>query len=1556
MTAVEFLAYLHSLDIQVFVEGERLRCNAPEGALTPQLRMELTQRKSELVLLLQTATSSRGPGMHLVSIDRNQPLPLSFAQQRLWFLDQLIPGNPFYNMPAAVRLQGSLDRRALEQTFNAIVDRHETLRTTFSLVAGQPIQNIASSLSLALPLIDLSKAHDRQEIAARLITEEAARPFDLAVDPPLRIKLLQLDQTDHILLLTLHHIVSDGWSIGVLLRELGTFYTAFAKGKSPSLPELPIQYADFAYWQRQWLQGEKLESQFAYWRQQLKELPMLDLPIDRPRPSNPSYQGATYPIQLSASVTSALQALSQAEEVTLFMTLFAAFQVLLHRHTGQTDLAVGSPIANRNHSHIEGLIGFFVNSLVLRIDLSGNPTFREVLERVRSIALAAYAHQDLPFEKLVEELQPERDLSRNPLFQVVFALQNAPVEQLELPEITLTPWHIDFGTSRFDLEFHLWEPSRQGSEVGLSNLWESLKAGISGFVAYSTDLFEPETIARFVEHFQRILEAVVIDPNQRLSELPILSEIEENQLLIDWNDTAIEYEQGCIHQVFEAQAKQTPDAVVAVFANQELTYQELDERANQLAHYLQQQSIVPDSLIGVCLERSLDMLVAILGILKAGAAYVPIDPDYPTDRIRFMLDDAQVPLVITQRSLVQQFSTQAVCLDQDWPIIAEFSRQSPRNSATADSLAYVIYTSGSTGTPKGVLIQHGGLCNVVAAQIQAFQLPPQSRVLQFSSLSFDASVFEMLLAFGVGGTLYIAPPEARLSTAKLHQFLHQSAIAAAILPPIVLTALSTELPHLQTVIAGGEACSVELIERWAVNRRFFNAYGPTETTIWATVAQLQIGEKPTIGRPVANTQIYLLDAHLQPVAIGVRGELYVGGDGLARGYLHRPELTAERFIPNPFDQKNSDAARLYKTGDLARYLPDGKLEFLGRIDDQVKLRGFRIELGEIETLLRQHSTVQDAIVTSHTEDSGDKRLVAYLVLDSENHLDQSLQVQQSQEQIKQWQTLYDQIYRQPEIDTDPTFSIVGWNSSYTGKPIPAEQMREWRDRRVEQILTRRPQRVLEIGCGTGLMLFQVAPHCRQYWGTDFSQASIDAVQQQLIRQSLPQVTLLHQQANDFSNLEADSVDAVILNSIVQYFPRLDYLVQVLEGAVRTVAAGGFIFIGDVRSLPLLSAFHALVQLAQADPTLERSQLQQRVQRSIFEETELAIDPDFFQSLRDRFSRISSVEIQLTRGRYANEMTQFRYNVILHIEAPVLDISPQEKRTWIEPLTPRAVQQYLLETQLDSFAIEQVPNPRVMGAIEANLWLAGDQAATAGQMQKMLEDLPEAGIEPEDWWSLEIELPYQIEVRWSSANLSHYDVVFARKVSPPRRIAPLAPPALDRSYANNPLQTQIARQTISKLRDHLEQKLPEYMIPSAFVVLEALPLTANGKIDRRALPLPDIATGIDTAPRSLLETQLVDIWAHLLSLKRVGIHDNFFELGGHSLLATQLVSRIRDAFGIELPLRYLFESPTIAQLAQRIEPLRANLVKPSAPAIVPLARDAHRRLRSSLPSENRSNHP
>ncbi|MDZ8262382.1 amino acid adenylation domain-containing protein [Nostoc sp. ChiQUE01b] len=915
--------------------------------------------------------------------------PMSFGQQRLWFLDQLQPGNFANHIWVALRLTGFLHQAAFLQTLNEIVRRHEVLRTTFETIEEKPVQVIIPNLSLTLPTINLEELPDIQQKAEvkKLVIQEIQQPFNLSQAPLLRATLLQLSNIEYVLIFTMHHVISDGWSMGVLIKEVAALYEAFSTGQPSPLSELPIQYVDFAAWQKQWLQGQILQSQISYWKNQLEGAPkLLELPTDYPRPAVGSFRGATYSFELSYELSVALNKLSQQYESTLFMTLLAAFQTLLWRYTGSEDIVVGSPVANRNRTELEGLIGFFINTIVLRTNLAGNPTFEELLTRVRKVALAAYAHQDLPFEQLVEELQPQRNLSHTPLFQVMFVLQNSPMSALELPGLTLSLLDIDNGTAKFDLTLEITEKAQKL----LVNL------------EFNTDLFEESTIKRIAGHFQTLLEEIALNPKLRISELSLLTEPEKYQLLLEWNDTKVEYPgQQCIHELFETQVERTPNAIAAVFEDEQLSYRELNAKANQLAHYLQQLGVKPEVLVGICVERSLSMVIAILGILKAGGAYIPIDPAYPAERLAFILQDAQVSVLLTQHHLIKnlpQHQTNVICLDTDWESITQQSPQNPISECTSDNLAYIIYTSGSTGQPKGVLVNHSNVVRLLAATEYWYKFTQDDVWTLFHSIAFDFSVWELWGALLYGGKIVVVPYWLSRSPEDFYKLLLTQQVTVLNQTPSAFSQLiqveeslgNAKRLNLRLVIFGGEALQLESLRPWFERHgdqfpQLVNMYGITETTVHVTYrpltkADLEVGLGSIIGRPIPDLQVYLLDKYQQPVPIGVKGEMYVGGAGVTRGYLNRPELTTERFISHPFS--NQPNARLYQTGDLARYLANGDIEYLGRIDDQVKIRGFRIELGEIEAIISQHPVVRETVVVV----ADAQRIVAYVVLHREQTL------------------------------------------------------------------------------------------------------------------------------------------------------------------------------------------------------------------------------------------------------------------------------------------------------------------------------------------------------------------------------------------------------------------------------------------------------------------------------------------------------------------------------------------------------------------------------------------
>lgn len=971
----ELLTKLRQQEVRIWAEGDRLRCSAPKGVLTPALQAEITGLKAELLdFLRRTQRVIRGADIPLRPVPRTGPLPASFGQQRLWFLQELDPHSYAYNIPGAVRIHGPLDIPALERTLSAIVERHETLRTTFQLSGGSLLQVIGAAMPLHLAPVDLSHlpADQREEEVRAIVRGEARRPFHLATGPHWRIALLRLGEEEHVLVIIQHHIISDGWSLGIFVRELGELYEANVAGRPSPLQPLSIQYADYASWQRRLLESDLMQEHLAFWKRHLDgALPTMNLPTDRPRPALQTLNGSYQAILLPSALAGAVEALSQQEGATLFMTLLAAFKVLLYRYTRQTDLIVGTSNGNRHHVETESLIGFFVNTLALRSDLSGDPTFRELLGRVRCAALDAYDHQELPFEQLVEHLQPVRDLSRSPVFQVMFILHNTPTERLQLQNLTLSGVECDIGAAKFDLTL-----SATNLNIGLAVVME-----------YNTDLFDAATIRRMLGHWQVLLEELVKDPGQRVSELTLLTTAERQRILIEWNRTAADWPEETLCDLWSQQVARSPQAVAIEAAGTMLTYRDADARATRLAQRLAIAGARRGTVVGVQVDRSADMVIALLAILRTGAAYLPLDPELPPKRRSYILADSGVSVVVTDGKAGDELKENAFRVVRVFdlasgdelpadPPVAVPSRPEP------DDPAYLMYTSGSTGQPKAVVVAHRAVVNFLRSMREYPGIQPEDVLLAVTSLTFDISVLEVFLPLITGARLAIADRQSPRDPQRLARLLDSSRATLMQATPATWRMLVESgwpgQPSLKA-LCGGENLPKDLAEDLLDRcQSLWNMYGPTETTVWSTVHPVARSE-PTvpIGHPIHNTQVYLLDARLQPVPVGVPGEMYIGGQGVAQGYFRRPGLTAERFIPDPFGSQ--PGRRLYRTGDSARYLPGGRIEFLGRTDFQVKVRGVRIELPEIEATVRRLADVRDCAVVARKEGAADPRLVAYVV-------------------------------------------------------------------------------------------------------------------------------------------------------------------------------------------------------------------------------------------------------------------------------------------------------------------------------------------------------------------------------------------------------------------------------------------------------------------------------------------------------------------------------------------------------------------------------------------------
>ncbi|HWI18472.1 MAG TPA: amino acid adenylation domain-containing protein, partial [Vicinamibacterales bacterium] len=1455
---------------------------------------------------------------------------LSFAQQRLWFLDQLEGPSATYNMPTAFRMRGSLDVATLERALTEIIRRHEVLRTNIRQSEGTPVAEVHADAAGYFTLVDLPGLDDaaRDAEIARRSTEDARRPFDLARDRLMRITILRFDATDHVMLVNMHHIVSDGWSLGVIVKEMLALYSAMAAGQSSPLPDLPIQYGDFAIWQREWLSGPQLDPQIQFWREHLSGAPaLLALPTDRPRPPVQTFRGRTHQFTIDRDRLEAVKALSRRSEASLFMTLCAAFAAVMWRYSRQDQFVIGTPVANRVRKELEPLVGFFVNTLAMRMDLSGDPSARDLIARVKETAIGAFRNQDVPFERLVEELQPSRQLGFSPIFQVMFILQNAPLDDVRLPGVELEEIAVDAGTSMFDLTLKLRE--RGGV--------------IEGELEFNTDLFDHATIEGLVSHYQSVLDGITADASMPVSRVPLLSDGERTHLLADWNDTATPVVRKTVVELFEDQAALEPGRVALQCGEQTLDYATLGQRASQLAGFLQSIGVGPETPVGLCVPRSFDTVVGLLGILKSGGAYVPLDPAFPTERLALMVDNSRLRVILATsetEALLPEGPAIRVFLDRDWDAIAA-AAPVRRRPVSPDQLAYVLYTSGSTGTPKGVQISHGALVNFLESMRREPGLDRDDVLLAVTTISFDISALELYLPLLVGARVVIVPQETAADGFKLLDAMRASGANVMQATPAtwqMLLATDWQGAPLTRCFCGGEALSADLSSKiLAKGLELWNLYGPTETAIWSAISKVESAEstgraqesaheaKEPIGRPIANTQIYIVDPNLQPVPIGVPGELCIAGDGLARGYNRRPDLTAAVFVPNPFGAPGS---RMYKTGDLCRYRPDGRIEFIGRVDHQIKLRGFRIELGEIEAVIDEHPAVRHSVVLCREDQPGKQQLVAYIQRDNAVATAGGTI---AGGQVDKWRTVWNDIYERSGddrlVERDDTFDTSGWFSSYTGQLIPAADMRAWLDETVERILALSPRRVMEIGCGTGMVLHHVAPHVEAFTGADISESVVARLRDTVARRGLTNVTLRQAHADASDPGDRHRYDAVVLNSVIQYFPSADYLVDVLESASDAVRDGGAIFLGDVRSLPLAQLFRTSVEFFKAADDCPGEELSRRVSATAEREEELLIAPEFFAALRARLPRLSGVEFQVKRHAASTEMSRFRYDVVLRVGPASSEARPAVVRLdGAAVAADRDTLRALVAAQsADTILISGLMNRRLSADAATLQWLGERAGGAVSELRSRLASLS-SGIDPEEIWQVGESLGYSVSVRWSSSEPGRrVDALFhrgdGRTASQVHALIEELQPAGRTlgELTNDPVRNAGDRLVIAEVRKLLASRLPSYMQPSSFMCLEQFPLTPNGKVNRAALPAPDVVLDEEryVAPVTDIERQLAEIWGDILDVPRVGLGDNFFELGGHSLLAMQMISRIREKCAIELPIQALFDAPRLGELAARL---------------------------------------
>jgi amino acid adenylation domain-containing protein len=1231
----------------------------------------------------------------------------------------------------------------------------------------------------------------------------------------------------------------------------------------------------------------------------------LELPASTARSHEQAYTPRDQILSLDSELVEGLQALAADQGASAQEVLLAGVFALLRRTCGQNDLVLG--------------LARSAGVVPLRLDLAGNPTCAVLVERVRA-GLAGI--ESAGPASLDEILSSVGAASPGALFPVLVVLQaGAPIPD---------------SCTRLDLVFDL-------GDVHAPNL------------TFNAELFSRASMQRMGGHFQTLLGSLLSDPEAVLLDAQVLTSAEREQVVVEWNDKAVEFPlEATLHGLFEERSRSSPDAVAAIFGDQSITYRELDARSNQVARHLAQLGVGPEVMVGISVERSIELVVGLVGLAKAGGAYVPMDPAYPLERLEYMITDSGVDIVLTQSHLaggLPASKAQLVLLDDSATF--EGLDDSPLQSgADSQTLAYVIYTSGSTGAPKGVMLNHQGRVNNFLDFNRRFGVGHGDGLIALASLSFDMCAYDVFGILAAGATVVLPQPDRLQDPAHWAELMEAREVTIWHSAPAMLKMLVDYLEvhperapqSLRLVLLGGDWIPVNLPDRLRAlvsDVRVISMGGATECSMDSTIFEvLEVDPAWTsipYGEPMANQLAYVLDAGHNPLPVGVPGELYLGGIGVGRGYFERPELTAERFLDNPFVE--GDEHRMYRTGDLARWMEDGNLELIGRVDNQVKIRGYRIELGEIEARLNAHPAVREGVVVTREDSTGEKVLVAYVVQDPQWQGPSEEAADLDSEQVEQWEAVYDHAYTaQANVELeDPTFNIVSWDSSYTNAPLPPEQMRNWVEQTVARIQRGNPQRVLEIGCGMGLLLFRVAPSCERYVGTDFSKVALDYVARHREPLDLPQVELARRWANDFENVEPDSFDCVVLNSIILDFPSMDYLMEVIEGALDAVAPGGTIFLGDVRGLPMLSAYQSSVQLFQAADDLPIEALAARVRRFLRHEEELVIDPHFFAWLKTRLPKIGRVQIQLKRGSFTNELNAFRYDVTLHVgqEAQVAE----EEATWLD-WRSEGLDLTSLRNRLEGgseqglLCLRAVPNARVLDAIRCAAWItdpAGleDVAALRAELDRAREQEP--GCNPEDFWDLGESLGLEVDVRFGADLASGvFDVAFARPGHGARLLFPdetglsVDADLRARDFANNPMLGKLSRKLGPALRETLSRQLPEYMVPPLYVPMDEMPLSPNGKVDRKRLPAPDTSrpeVEADFAvPQNALQRVVAGVWVEVLSFDRIGVCDNFFELGGHSLLAVLIQTRLNQIFPFQLALADIFQYPSVEQLAERITDL------------------------------------
>lgn len=1449
--------------------------------------------------------------------EKIQGVPASFAQQRLWFLKQYDSQSAFYNMTEALKLSGNMNLDAMNQTMTKILERHEGLRTTFSNVDGTVLQILHPVEAVQIPVEDLSSSSEseRDDLISKYISEEINIVFDLETGPLVKFKLLKLEENEHIVLLTMHHIISDGWSMGIFVREFAQVYDAIVSNKEIALSPVEWQYADFTKWQKSWFTGEIRQKQIDYWKHKLADITTLDIPEDFDRPALQTFAGKKEFFVYSKELMNRVGKLAGQTGATPFMIYLAAVNVLFARYTGQDDIAIGTPIANRVRRETENTFGFFVNTLVLRNRVDGNPTFLELIERIKNGALEAYDTQDMPFEMLVDELDVERDLSRNPLFQVMFALQNEELPDFKLPDLEIKRFETDNNSAMFDF----WISMREFDD------------GIHTLCEYNTDLYKKSTVIKMMKHLENILDILSKNPELRVKEFRYMDIDEVNEILYMQNNTDIVFEDDLfVHQMFEKQVTLQPNATVLKFEDTSITYAELNQKANQIANYLISNGVKQNDLVGIYVYRSIEMFAGIYGILKAGAGYIPIDPTYPSDRVNYMIQDSEVSIVLTNTDTEGIFGENTKVVDlKNEAFFVDQSVENPNIATQPEDAVYMIYTSGSTGLPKGTINVHRGLRNRIKWIQEVQGLQEGDILLHKTPYCFDVSCGEIFWAPCVGSKMIIAKPEGHRDIDYMVELIQKENITHVHFVPSMLKILLSnadmdKLKGLKKVFCSGETLTYSLRQDFfnKCNIDLYNLYGPTEASVEVTYYDCRNTSERSyvaIGKPIANTQLYVLDEYMNPVPYNVSGELYIAGENVARGYFKRPELTAEKFVNNPFLTDSN--AVMYRTGDKVKLHEDGNIEFIARTDNQIKIRGQRVELGEIEKVIQTHPSVKDNAVIARKDDDN-LRIVSYIVKDNDYQFVND--VADDKQHVEQWESVFDNAYSKEEEIVDETINATSWHSSYSGETIALEEMDEWLSDTVKTIEKMKPRKVLEIGCGTGMVLFKIAPNCEEYVGIDFSEVGLNYIREHL--NGLDNVRLYQKAAHDLGELMNEKFDTIILNSVIQYFPSGQYLDNVLDNLLSMLTENGSLYLGDIRSYSLLENYHTSVELFKAEDSERIKEVKNKVQKAIQAENELLLDTNYFLNFMQSKEKVTNVVTLQKHAKYENEMSKYRYNTIITTK-PVKTTENIMRYEATDSISEDFICSILSESKNDVVIFEDLDTKRLAFENDAMKALTDDvtNIITVKELKDNLRNQAKELFDPYNLMTKQVVNGFKGYALWNGHNVEgKYSLVFLNSLTLGEDITIEEVKLLEQHVKStgklytNPMDWKNQSEYVPKMREYIQTKLPEYMVPSFFIILDELPLLPNGKLNTKALPKPESVKGFSTnyeAAKNDIEKKVEKIWESILNIDHIGVNDNFFDIGGHSLLLIQVYYKIKESFKTDLAVVDMFKYSTIRSLSE-----------------------------------------